>query len=121
MHDFMNMLYFAVCAENSDLSDLLKELAEVAAHWYTVGLFLKIDYFRLDAIRNDTCGRTNQSMECLREMLATWLRGTDASPAALVQALRSAGVIGLAKKMAVKYGKNTDIHTWPYTSVMIYI
>ena len=37
--------------------------------------------------------------------VATWLRGTDASPAALVQALKSAGMIGLAERLAVKYGK----------------
>ena len=99
---------FCVRAGNSDLPDLLQELKEVAAHWYTVGVFL-IDYFRLEVIKNDTCGRSNQSMECLREMLATWLRETDdASPAALVQALKSAGRIGLAKKMAFKYGENSD-------------
>ena len=82
----------------------------MAANWFTVGIFLKIAPFQLEVIRNDTSGRSNQSMECLREMLATWLRGTDASPAALVQALRSAGMTMLAKKMAVKYGENCDVY-----------
>lgn len=40
-------------------------------------------------------------MECLREMMATWLRGTDVSPGILVEALKLTGMIGLAK-MAVK-------------------
>ena len=98
--------YFVVRAGNSDLPNLLEELKEVAAHWYTVGVFLKIDYFRLEVIENDNCGRSNQ---CLKKMLATWLMGTDdASPAALVQALKSAGRIRLAKKIAVKYGENSD-------------
>ena len=78
----------------------------MAAHWYTVGVFLKIAYFQLETIKNDTSGRSNQCTNCLREMLATWLRGTDASPAALVQALGLAGMVGLARKMAVKYGEN---------------
>ena len=38
-------------------------------------------------------------------MLAVWLRGTEASPAVLVQALRAAGSVVLAKKLAVKHGK----------------
>ena len=89
-----------------DLSKLMEELKEVAANWFTVGVFLKVAPFQLEAIQNDTSGRRNQSMECLREMLATWLRGTDASPAALVHALISAGLVGLAKKLVVKYGEN---------------
>ena len=87
-----------------DLPELLQELTEVAADWYLVGIFLKIANFRLDAIKNDNY---NQSMNCLRDMLATWLKGTDAaSRAALVQALGFAGRVRLAKKMAVKYGEN---------------
>ena len=96
---------YCLCTGYSDLPELLRELAEVESHWYTVGMFLKIAYFQLETIKNDTSGRSNQSTECLREMLATWLRGTDASPAALVQALRSAGMVGLAKILAVKYGE----------------
>ena len=96
---------YCMCTGYSDLPELLRELAEVESHWYTVGIFLKISYFQLETIRNDTDHRSNQSRECLREMLATWLRGTDASPAALIQALRSAGMIGLAKRLAVKYGE----------------
>ena len=64
-----------------------------------MGVFLNIAHYKLVVIKND------QSIECLREMLATWLRGTDASPAALVRALRSAGMVVLARKLAVKYGE----------------
>ena len=99
----MNLL---CCAGFTDLPELLQELAEIESCWYTVGIFLKIAYFRLEAIKNNTSGHSNQGMECLREMLATWLRGADASPGILVEALKSAGKIGLAKKVAVKYGEN---------------
>ena len=82
----------------------MQELTEMAASWFTVGAFLKgIEYYQLEAIEKDN---RDQSMQCLREMLATWLKETDASPAALVQALRLAGRVGLAKKMAVKYGES---------------
>ena len=94
------------CAGFTDLPDLLQELAEIESRWYTVGTFLKIEYFRLEAIKDNTSGCTNQGSKCLREMLATWLRGADASPGILVEALKSAAMIGLAKKVAVKYGEN---------------
>ena len=81
-------------------------MTEIAAHWFTVGLFLKIAYHKLEVIKKDN---RDQSMECLREMLATWLRGTDASPAALVLALRSAGMVVLARKVAIKHGKETIV------------
>ena len=66
-----------------------------------MGIFLNIEHYKLEVIKRDN---RDQSMECLREMLATWLRGTDASPAALVQALISAGMAVLARKFAVKHG-----------------
>ena len=74
----------------------------MAADWFNVGVFLKIAYHELEIIQKDN---HDQSMECLREMLATWLRGTDASPVALVRALRSAGMTELAKKVTIKHGE----------------
>ena len=73
----------------------------MAAYWFTVGIFLNILLYKLEVIKRDN---RDQSVECLREMLVTWLRGTDASPAALVQALKSSGMIGLARKVAIKHG-----------------
>ena len=75
----------------------------MAAHWLTVGILLKIEHHKLEIVKKDY---HDQSMECLREMLTTWLRGTDhASPVALVRALRSAGMTVLAKKVAIKHGE----------------
>ena len=53
----------------------MQELTEMAASWFTVGAFLKgIEYYQLEAIEKDN---RDQSMQCLREMLATWLKETD--------------------------------------------
>ena len=60
-------------------------------------------YHELEAISSDY---HDKCKECLREMLAAWLRGARASPARLVQALKNAGMSVLARKMAVKYGKS---------------
>ena len=68
-----------------------------------MGVFLRVPYHTLQTIRNDY---RDQGKECLREMLAAWLTGKEASPAAVVQALRAAGMVVLAKKIAVKYGEN---------------
>ena len=73
----------------------------MAPSWFTVGVFLKIAHFKLEVIKEDNRDR---SIVCLREMLATWLKGTDATPAALVQAVQLAGMTMLARKLAVKHG-----------------
>ena len=75
---------------------------EVAAHWFTLGVFLKIEFYSLETIQKDY---RDQSKDCLREMLALWLKSGNASPGVLVQALRSAGMVVLAKKIAVKHGE----------------
>ena len=93
------------CTAIENLREVLHELIEAAAYWFTVGVFLGVPYHTLEVIKRD---HHDQCMECLREMLAAWLRGTEASPAAVVQALRAAGMIVLARKIAVKYGKNRD-------------
>lgn len=72
------------------------------ARWFTVGVFLKVDYYILEAIQKDC---HDQSEDCLRVMLAAWLRGGNASPVLLVQALSKAGFAVLAKEMADKHGE----------------
>lgn len=84
----------------------MQELNEVATFWFTVGMFLKVSYSKLETIRKDQC---DKNKECLREMLAVWLKEKEASPVALVQAVRAAGYVTLAKKIAVKHGKGALI------------
>ena len=74
---------------------------EMAASWFFVGLQLKVHYSKLKVIRIDH----RDSMECLREMLATWLQSGEASAAELVHALKSAGMSVLSKKIAIKHGE----------------
>ena len=78
----------------------------MAAFWFTVGVHLKISYSKLMVIKKDN---RDQSTECMREMLATWLMGSEALPSLLVHALRLAGMSVLAKKMAVKHGKDYNV------------
>ena len=78
----------------------------MAASWLTMGLLLKISYSKLEIIRKDN---RDQSSDCLREMLATWLQSGEASAAEIVYALRSSGRSVLAKKMALKHGKKACV------------
>lgn len=71
-----------------------------------MGLLLKISYSKLEIIRKDN---RDQSSDCLREMLATWLQSGEASAAEIVYALRSSGRSVLAKKMALKHGKKACV------------
>ena len=75
----------------------------MAASWFTVGVFLKVHYSKLQVIRKDH----RDSEDCLREMLATWLQSGEASAAELVHALKLDGRSVLAKKIAVKHGRKT--------------
>ena len=77
----------------------------MAASWFTVGVFLKVHYGKLEVIRKDH----RDSMDCLREMLATWLQSGEASAAELVDALKLAGMSVLAKKIAVKHGEKAYV------------
>ena len=54
-----------------DHQELFQDLQEIVAHWFTVGFCLKIAYRKLEVIKKDK----RDSMDCLMEMLATWLRG----------------------------------------------
>ena len=79
----------------------------MAAFWFTVGLHLKVSYSKLEVIRKDH----RDSLDCLREMLATWLQSGEASAAELVHALKLAGMSVLSKKIAVKHGEKACVKT----------
>ena len=103
------------CTATDDLQEVFRMLIEVAAYWFTVGVFLRVPYYMLEAIKRD---HRDQSMECLSAMLTAWLKETDASPATLVQALKAAGMPVLARKTAVKYGKSSE-NSMLYTHIII--
>ena len=87
---------------------LLEDLQEVAVSWLIIGLYLKIPYYKLNIIKEDNRG----CVICLTAMLDSWLtgNGVPATPAALVQALNTAGTVDLAKRIATKYGKKSFMH-----------
>ena len=96
---FFNINYYITDIE--DLGELLCDLNDIAAFWFTVGLLLKVPYSKLKVIRKDH----RDSEDCLREMLATWLQSGEASASELVNALKLAGMSVLSKKTAVKHGE----------------
>ena len=81
----------------------MKKLTKATLHWFNVGLFLKVTYSRLKAIRKE-----NQDVsDCLREMLAAWLNKTyDASPRKMVFALKDSKLVESACEFASEYGEN---------------
>ena len=102
---FFFVIFYNV-TDIGDLCELLQDLNEMAPSWFSVGLFLKISYGKLEIIRRDN---RDQCSDCLREMLATWLQSGKASAADIVHSLRSSGRSVLAKKMAVKHGKRACV------------
>ena len=102
IHNAITNFIIQQCVGIDDLHELVKDLLDVTVNWFTVGMFLKISYHKLKVIEKDN---HHQSMDCLREMLATWLNDGNVSTALLVQALISAGYGVLARKMAVKHGE----------------
>ena len=51
-----------------DLPDTIRELADVAASWRNIGIFLRVRDSWLKAIQGD------KPLDCLRQMLAIWLQ-----------------------------------------------
>ena len=102
MITYLTNFILSQCAGIDGLHELVTDLLEVMTNWFTVGVFLGMSYYTLEAIQKDY---RDQSKDCLRVMLAAWLRGGNASTALLVQALSKAGFVVLAKKMAVKHGE----------------
>ena len=70
-------------------------------------MFLDVPIYKLESIRS-TC--KSQPMEYLTDMLATWLRGGEATPEVLVEGLRLPGLNDIARKVALHYGENEINH-----------
>ena len=86
----------------NDLGQLLEEVLDVSAHWYHLGLQLKVRIGTLDRIRTQFHDPRDQ----LLEMLKTWLMTSDnISWKTLTDALRSrtVGASQLAGVLETKY------------------
>ena len=81
---------------------MLEEVLDIAAHWYNLGLKLKVRTGRLNCIRAEFISPEDQ----LREMLNAWLTtGDNPSWKTLIDALRSrmVGASQLAAALETKY------------------
>ncbi len=89
---------YAEYLEPEDLFAVLDELEPVKAHWFGVGLGLKLRKSDLEAIKKDH----GESLECLREMLHLWLDRTDSRPTwqEVIEVLRKPAAAPNQKKLA---------------------
>ena len=104
-HDIIIILVTqpSFCIGKPELRILLKELYTKAADkWEDIGIMLKIDSRRLDALKTTVNG-TAQS--CLREMLKLWLKTIDPPPSwsAMADALENLGDEALASHLRENY------------------
>ena len=93
-----------------DLGCVLREVLDVSADWYDLGLELKVRVGTLDNIRTDFTAAKHQ----LREMLKAWLTTGDyPSWKTLIDALRSpvVGASQMAAALEMKYcpGEGTEL------------
>ena len=74
---------------------------ETVDHWFSLGFYLNIPMLELERLKL-TYGYRKEGMY---EMLQAWLKTGETSYATLVDALVGIGMLSLARKIAVKYGK----------------
>ena len=74
---------------------------ETVDHWFSLGFYLNIPMVELERLKLTHGYRK----EGVREMLQAWLITGEASYSTLVDALVGIGMLSLARKIAVKYGK----------------
>ena len=90
-----------------DLRVLMKELNDVRADWYNIGVQLGVSVGTLKAIKSQCL---NEPFDCLRETLTKWLK-TSLSPPTwtnVVDALSVVGEARLAAELEHKYCQNTS-------------
>ena len=89
-----------------DLRTVIKELNDVRAEWYNIGVQLGVSVGTLKAIKKQCL---NEPFDCLRETLTKWLK-TCLSPPTwtnIVDALSVVGEARLAAELEHKYCQNT--------------
>ena len=76
----------------------------LACDWKNIGIFLKVDHSELNTIQADY---PNQSRNCLREMLNTWLKQSHSEPTwqAVTEAVELLGDQQKAKEIYDKFVK----------------
>ncbi len=98
---------FPIVLGPNDLLAILRELLEVSADWYNIGLVLKLTPGILNAMK---VGTYKEPRDCLRDMLYEWLSTSpDPSWEGLIAALRDpvVGKVALARQLEAKYCTQT--------------
>jgi len=91
----------SVIGKNLDIKTLTHELKDVTADWFQLGVQLGVKPAKLQQIRQDCSGKTEQ---CHTEMLNCWLQGDlEASWGKVVEALQRRDHLVLAEKLQRMY------------------
>ena len=90
-----------------DLCVVMKELNNVHAKWYIIGVHLRVSVGTLDAINN----QYSNPSDCLRETLTTWLKSSTPTWSNIVDALNVVDEVRLAADLEHKYCSTQDIAT----------
>ena len=96
MHNYLNYTV-------TDFSDVISA-TRMVVDWFTLGIFLKIDFEQLKTIEKDYPGNLER---CRQEMLSKWIRSGSATWSILVNVLHSDDVKekAVAEEIAKKYLK----------------
>ena len=95
-----------------DLRVVMKELNDVCAKWYNIGVHLGVRVGALDAIEKQYSDPT----DCLRRTLTTWLKSSTPTWSNIVDALNVVGEVRLATDLQHKYCSSTPVSPAPITS-----
>ena len=87
-----------------DLRVLMKELKDVRAEWYNIGVQLGVSIGTLDAIEK----QYSDPSDCLRKTLTTWLKSSTPGWTYVVDALNIVGEARLAADLEHKYCQDTS-------------
>ena len=77
MHNNHTVLLLSSNDIADNLGDIYKLLSPVASHWRNIGVMLGINDDLHDTIKND---EMNNSKNCLRAMLSTWIKKINPPP-----------------------------------------
>ena len=83
-----------------DLRVVMKELNDVRAKWYNIGVHLGVSVGTLKAIKEQYL---NDPSDCLRETLTAWLKSSTPMWSNIVDALNVGGEVRLAADLQHKY------------------
>ena len=94
-----------------ELRNLMRHLMPLASDWKNIGIFLELEHSELNTIQADY---PNQSRNCLREMLNTWLKKFDPEPTwqAVAEAVELLGDQQKAKEIRDKFVMTSDKNTF---------